>query len=138
LNITDVGHFENLGLYEMVLRRCRIIVLSDAAADENFTFGEISNAIEKCKIDLGVDIKFDDGINIYARREAKDYADTRQRFAVAEIIYPETDASGRNRRGYLLYIRPTFYGTEPTDIEHYADLNKTFPHQSTSDQLYDE
>jgi Patatin-like phospholipase len=138
LNVTDGGHFENLGLYEMVLRRCKLIVLSDAAADENFTFGEISNAIEKCKVDLGVDIKFNDGINIYPRNKAKDYAETRQLFAIAEIIYPERNHRGKNCKGHLLYIRPTFYGDESTDIKHYANANKTFPHQSTSDQLYDE
>lgn len=137
LNITDGGHFENLGIYEMVLRRCKLIVVSDAAADENFTFGEISNAVEKCKVDLGVDIKFNEDIKIYARNTAKDFAD-RQYFAVAEIIYPETNQSDPKDKSYLLYIRPTYYGTEPTDIKHYANSNEKFPHQSTADQLYDE
>ena len=54
--VTDGGHFENLALYEMILRRCKYIVLSDGAADESFKFGEIANAIQKCKVDLGVDI----------------------------------------------------------------------------------
>ena len=31
--LSDGGHFENLGLYEMVRRRCRIIVVSDAGQD---------------------------------------------------------------------------------------------------------
>ncbi len=138
LNITDGGHFENLGIYEMVLRRCKLIVVSDAAADENFTYGEISNAIEKCKVDLGVTIKFHGDIEIYARQTAKNFEKTRQRFAVAEIIYPERKPDGGRQTGYLLYIRPAFYGTEPIEIENYANANKTFPHQSTADQLYDE
>lgn len=137
LNVTDGGHFENLGLYEMVLRRCKFIVLSDAAEDKDFNFGEISNAIEKCKVDLGVDIRFNDGIEIYARDNAKAHIDTRQRFAMAEITYPETE-SGKNRKGHLLYIRPTIYGDESTDIEHYANSNAAFPHQGTADMFYDE
>jgi hypothetical protein len=135
LNVTDGGHFENLGLYEMILRRCRFIILSDAAADEHFTYGEISNAIEKCKVDLGVDIKFNGEIKIYARSVANDYVDTRQRYAVAEIKYPEQTGPAKS---YLLYIRPTFYGDEATDIKHYANLNLTFPHQTTVDEFYDE
>ncbi|MCY7346874.1 MAG: hypothetical protein LH614_11720 [Pyrinomonadaceae bacterium] len=138
LNVTDGGHFENLGLYEMVLRRCRVIVLSDAAADAGFTFGEISNAVEKCKVDLGVDIKFIDGINIYARNLAEEPPHHKKRFAIAEIIYPEKNRDNKNYTGFLLYIRPTFYGSEATEIKHYADANETFPHQSTADQLYDE
>lgn len=140
LNVTDGGHFENLGLYEMILRRCKLIVLSDAAADGTFTFGEISNAIEKCKVDLGVEINFDNNINLIFSRHHT-YGDgekkTRRRFAIAEIIYPEKDGS-EPFRGKLVYVRPTFYGSEPTEIKHYANSNFSFPHQSTADQLYDE
>jgi hypothetical protein len=138
LNVTDGGHFENLALYEMVLRRCKFIVLSDAAADGKFTFGEISNAIEKCKVDLGVGIRFYGEIPIYPRNSDKIDGIHNVRFAIAEITYPEKDDDGVNLKGFLLYTRPAFYDTEPIDIKHYADENPTFPHQSTSDQMYDE
>ncbi|HTO78639.1 MAG TPA: patatin-like phospholipase family protein, partial [Methylocystis sp.] len=35
--LSDGGHFENLGLYEMVRRRCHVVVLSDAGADPTCT-----------------------------------------------------------------------------------------------------
>lgn len=137
VNVSDGGHFENLGLYEMVLRRCRYIVLSDAAADEKFTFSEISNAIQKCYVDLGVTIKFKNGIDIFSRQTAAENKDRRRRFAIAEIIYPERDGN-KHFTGHLIYIRPTFYGTEPTDVLNYAHAQATFPHQTTSDQFFDE
>jgi hypothetical protein len=56
--LTDGGHFENLGLYEMVLRRCRVIVVADAAADEEYNFTDLANAVRKVRIDLGVPIEF--------------------------------------------------------------------------------
>ena len=65
LNVSDGGHFENLALYEMVLRRCRFILVSDAAADKEFKFSEISNAIQKCYVDLGVTIKFENGRSLF-------------------------------------------------------------------------
>src|SRR5688572_18171871 len=113
--ITDGGHFENLALYEMVLRRCRLIFLSDGAADAKFKFGEIANAIQKCKVDLGVDIKFVGAMNIYPRDCDDDLKAKGSRFAIAQITYPELDEdTGRNRVGFLLYMRPTYYGrTEP-------------------------
>jgi hypothetical protein len=138
LNVTDGGHFENLALYEMVMRRCKFLVVSDAAADEKFTFGELSNAIEKCRVDLGVEIQFRHGINIYSRYSSDDERNHGQRFAVAEITYPETDSDGENLKGCLLYFRPTLNGSEPISIKHYADSNSTFPHQSTGDQFFDE
>lgn len=137
INVTDGGHFENLALYEMVLRRCKFIVLSDGAADEEFNFGEISNAIEKCKVDLGVNIVFESGLKLFSRKDAKENEKVRMRFAVADIIYPEKNQNV-NLKGTLLYIRPTFYENEPTNVLHYAKENTTFPHQSTADQQYDE
>jgi hypothetical protein len=36
--LSDGGHFENLGLYELVKRRCRFILASDVGADKNLSF----------------------------------------------------------------------------------------------------
>jgi hypothetical protein len=139
INVTDGGHFENLGLYEMVMRRCKLIVLSDGAADADFKFGEIANAIQKCKVDLGVDIKFVGTMNIRGRVSKEEGETKRSRFAIAEIVYPERDANREQFRGWLIYTRPAYYGTsEPRDIVNYADSNERFPHQSTGDQMYDE
>lgn len=152
INVTDGGHFENLALYEMVLRRCKFIVLSDGAADDGFKFGEIANAIQKCKVDLGVDIQFVGSMNIRPRSTDKANEKlTKSRFAIARIKYPEryvqekknprtgkTTRIEMNRTGWLLYTRPTYYENEPRDIMNYAESNLKFPHQSTGDQMYDE
>lgn len=139
LMVTDGGHFENLALYEMILRRCRLIILSDGAADFDFKFGEIANAIQKCKVDLGVDITLLGSMNILARGGHEDPKTRRSRFAIAEITYPERNANGNGYlKGWLLYTRPTYYKNEPRDIMNYADSNPKFPHQSTGDQMYDE
>ncbi|HUR99015.1 MAG TPA: patatin-like phospholipase family protein [Pyrinomonadaceae bacterium] len=152
LMVTDGGHFENLALYEMVLRRCKLIILSDGAADADFKFGEIANAIQKCKVDLGVEIEFVGSMNIRGRLAVKEKASLpKSRFAIARITYPEIydseaiDAetgnptvNRNNGTGWLIYTRPTYYETEPRDIRNYADSNTTFPHQSTGDQMYDE
>jgi len=39
--LSDGGHFENLGIYEMVRRRCRVIVVSDAGGDTDYTFDDL-------------------------------------------------------------------------------------------------
>ena len=137
LNVTDGGHFENLAIYEMVRRRCQFIVVSDGAADAKFTFGEIANAIEKCKVDLGVEIRFRGKINIPSRNASEEERKKGQRFAVADIIYPASRHTER-RKGCLLYLRPTLLGNEPVNITHYAKANTAFPHQSTGDQFFDE
>ena len=56
--LSDGGHFENLGLYEMVRRRCKRIVVCDAGQDEGCAFDDLGNAVRKIYVDLGVRIKW--------------------------------------------------------------------------------
>lgn len=128
--LSDGGHFENLGLYEMVRRRCRFIVLSDAGCDPGITFEDLGNAVRKISIDLNVTIEFD-ALQIPPRKtppEAGGYV------AAAKIIYPEDGG----RPGRLLYIKPSYRGTEPASVRAYAEANPDFPHQPTSDQMFGE
>jgi hypothetical protein len=53
LLLTDGGHFENLGLYELVRRRLKLIIVCDATADPSFKFTDLSNAIQKVRADFG-------------------------------------------------------------------------------------
>lgn len=137
VNVSDGGHFENLGLYEVMLRRCKLVVLSDAGADSDFKFGDLSNAIRKCKVDLGVDIEFKNKIEIYGRGEGAEIKSKGKRFAIADVTFPEKGKDGPEK-GILIYLRPAYYENEPIEISTYAKQNLTFPHQTTGDQFYDE
>jgi hypothetical protein len=64
VNLSDGGHFDNLGVYEMVRRRCQTIVAIDAGADPAFAFGDLANVIRKVRVDFGVSITFPDGLPI--------------------------------------------------------------------------
>src|SRR5207249_1842390 len=55
--LSDGGHFENLGLYEMVLRRCHYIVVSDAGEDPECFFADLGESVRKIRIDLGIPIR---------------------------------------------------------------------------------
>ena len=74
VNLSDGGHFENLGLYEMVRRRCRTIVVSDGGCDPNFAFEELGNAVRKISLDLGVTITFH-GLTAFKSRAQEDRVD---------------------------------------------------------------
>lgn len=136
--LSDGGHFENLGIYEMVRRRCHLIVVSDAACDTKFEYNDLSNAVEKIRVDLGVPININfDNIPIYSPN-ATDTSEERARYcAIARISYTKVDGD-EARDGLLIYIKPTLYGKEPIDVIHYSKENPEFPHQSTADQFYSE
>lgn len=128
--LSDGGHFENLGIYEMIRRRCRYIVVSDAGCDPDFQLGDLGSAVRKIWIDLGVAIRFRN-IDLAARKlEPTDGVYC----AIADICYPEPAA----QPGLLVYIKPSYHGTEPADVRSYAALNPTFPHESTADQWFTE
>ena len=129
--LSDGGHFENLGLYEMVLRRCRVIVVSDAGCDQKSGFSDLGNAIRKIRIDLGVEIELD----VDTLRQ-KNGTHNQGHHAIGTIRYDAVDPGAP--KGLLLYLKPSLTGGEPTDVLDYADRHPDFPHESTVDQFFDE
>jgi hypothetical protein len=130
--LSDGGHFENLGLYELVRRRCRVIVVSDAGCDPDFLFEDLGNAVRKIRIDFGIDITLTN-FAMHPRLEAASSQTPAGRYwAVGRIRYPG------NLEGWLVYIKPGLYGGEPEDVLSYAATHPSFPHEPTSDQWFDE
>jgi hypothetical protein len=134
--LSDGGHFDNLGLYEMLRRRCRCIVVVDAGCDPEMKFEDLGNAVRKSYIDFGVNIDFR-RIEIQARQNPPVAG---ARFGLASISYPKNSQDGPTpRTGWLLYIKPTYYcTTEGMDVRGYASDHPTFPHESTTDQWFSE
>jgi hypothetical protein len=130
--LSDGGHYENLGLYEMILRRCRFIVISDAGCDPDYLFDDLANAIRKVRLDFGVDIEFPGGAGIAKGTNGL----CRTRFAVGTIRYSAVDPGATD--GVLLCIKAALCGDEPVDVANYAAGHPPFPHQPTSNQWFDE
>jgi hypothetical protein len=135
--LSDGGHFDNLGLYEMVRRRCRCIVVVDAGCDPDMKFEDLGNAVRKVYIDFGVSIDFS-GLKLQARQNPPVAG---ARFGLAAISYPKSSpaAAATPRPGWLIYIKPTYYcTTEGVDVRGYASDHPKFPHESTTDQWFSE
>ncbi|WP_084788872.1 patatin-like phospholipase family protein [Bradyrhizobium sp. Cp5.3] len=128
--LSDGGHFDNLGLYEMVRRRCRLIIISDAGCDPDFGFEDLGNACRKISIDQDVDIEFE-ALKMVSRKTPPVEGPY---FAVAKIKY--RDLGGKE--GILVYIKPNFQGIEPISVRSYALKATVFPHESTADQFFGE
>jgi hypothetical protein len=58
--LSDGGHFEDLGGYELIRRRLPVMVLIDAAADPDYDFEELANLIRKARLDFNAEINFID------------------------------------------------------------------------------
>jgi rRNA maturation protein Nop10 len=136
VNLSDGGHFEDLGLYEMVLRRCHYIVVSDAGQDPECSFADLGEAVRKIRIDFGIPIEFDT-MTIYPRSAIDTLKTTGHNCAVGRVRYSVVDGADAPD-GIIVYIKPACYGNEPRDIYEYFKTNPTFPHESTSDQFFSE
>jgi len=56
--LTDGGHFENMGGYELLRRRLRFIVIVDAEMDADSTFEGLANLVRKARLDFGAEVRF--------------------------------------------------------------------------------
>ncbi len=148
IELTDGGHFENLGLYELIRRKLSVIIVSDAGADPKFLFGDLANAIERVRVDFNTKIRFQDSEeNLegvlpgseygllavkYDLAKRMRYNLAKRGFAIADILYPDRP------KGHLIYIKTTLTQGLPEDVYGYKSANQDFPDQSTADQFFDE
>lgn len=128
VSLSDGGHFENMGIYELVRRRCKYIVLCDAEQDGNYTFSGLGMAIRKCRVDFGAEIDIDPGrIKPSGADRTSDV-----HCAVGSIRYSDGE------EGVLVYIKSSLSGDEPEDVLQYAAAKPAFPHESTANQWFTE
>ncbi len=141
VNLSDGGHFDNLGLYEVVLRRCRRVVVSDAGCDPGHAFGDLGDAIRKIRVDFGIPVEFESEIRIPARGKDGETGPG-VLCALGTIHYSAVDGTDPRLDGRLLYLKPTLARrpatTVPYDVQAYARTSEAFPHESTVDQWFSE
>jgi hypothetical protein len=146
--LSDGGHIENLGLYELVRRQCRLIIAGDGECDPSYNFHGLTEALRLIQIDFGIRVEMD-GLDEIRSGE--------RQFARGKIFYPD------GRFGYLIYLKSSLLGddmveatvsddayvTSPlrNDVRRYDELSymaryrgdhPDFPHESTADQFFDE
>lgn len=150
LQLTDGGHFENLGVYELVRRRAKVIVCCDAGADPGFDFKDLQVLMRRIGSDFGAWIEFsgDNRIErliprdpdprlVQAGDRDTDAFPVGARFAdrghiLGTICYPE------GTTGTLILLKTTMIRGLDVLIRGYKGANRDFPDQTTADQFFDE
>jgi hypothetical protein len=131
--LSDGGHFDNLGIYEMLRRRCRLILAVDATQDQNYDFADLGRSLRLAAVDLGIGVEFAPiGIN-----KRTDPASPGVYAAIAKITYPERGLV-QGHAATLIYLKPGFFADAPADVRAYAGANPAFPHDNTFNQWFTE
>jgi hypothetical protein len=127
VNVSDGGHFENLGVYELVRRRCKVIIVCDAECDESLQFGSLGNLVRMCETDFGAKIEID----VNSIRQQKD------RFSFTHCSIGKITYSNGSL-GHMIYLKASMSGDEDVGIAQYRSVHPSFPHETTADQFFSE
>ena len=136
--LSDGGHFENLGLYELIRRRLRLIVACDGGADPDYAFADLQNAMARVWADFGARIEFDKTTTLQHFMPSidaiypRDVRLSKCAYAIAEITYAD------DSKGHLLYLTTALCEGLRLKLLGYKGANRDFPDQSTADQFFDE
>jgi hypothetical protein len=148
LQVTDGGHYENLGLLEALRRRCGLVLCIDASGDTPPTASTLAHAVELARSELGVEIKIDNTafkVEPGSGRRLQPHlplSSLTARMSAAPIItgtitYPPAAGIGENRKGKLILAKAVLWDELPYDLLSYAAKNELFPRDATGDQFFD-
>lgn len=161
VNISDGGHIENLGVMELLRRKCKLIIAVDAGADPKYTFADLENLTVRARNELGIDLRFrPDQIPEDIMRVNPSNGYSKQRHAIADLflLWEKVKENGKEKIvhhpggkkiGVFVYVKSAV--TAPAgrpDISReddplkyatykYKIYNPDFPHESTADQFFD-
>ena len=150
VNISDGGHIENLGIYELLRRKCSLIVAIDASADPYYDFDDLRNIIIRARNELGLCIKFRQSPEAFIRpKPSAGFSDSH--FVIADISEIEGKSEEREAyAGLLVYVKSSLLSQKKfkridedkfNNAENvgffYKVYHPTFPHESTADQFFD-
>ncbi len=137
LTLSDGGHFEDSGIYELARRKLSTIIISEAGADSEYAFGDLANAIERVRVDFGYYIVFDFNADIEALLPSNDTGAThlafaKRGYAKGKIYYDN------GQQGDIIFLKAVLTKNLPIELYSYKQHHPSFPNESTSDQFFSE
>jgi hypothetical protein len=162
INVTDGGHYDNLGLVEALHRGAKNIVVFDASGDRPDTWYTFGGAMALARTDAGVEISLDPTTMAWNNGQAPKLrpGQVLRPWAHGTFVRPDaavtqpdgaqagldTDASGANGQaadhwlpavGDIWICKLGWWDQAPWDVRAYAAGHSTYPCDSTMQQLYD-
>jgi hypothetical protein len=146
--VADGGFREFLGVEELIARRCKIIVASDAGCNNGlYEFGVLADLIRKLRLDHDVEIlDLDHDKPLDTKRLVRIGSENSlspQHYIVGRIKYPKTSKSGETdspinapEEGLFVYVQMSLTGDEDIDIAQFKKTNPQFPDEPISNQFY--
>jgi hypothetical protein len=141
VELSDGGHFDNLGVYELLRRRCDLILVCDGEADKETSYGGLVSVARRAREDFDAELHFEPGLGpermvanlpLGYPSNAKAAASP---YMAARVSYPMSSLGGP-KDGIIIYIKATMIDDVSFVTKGYKGNNPDFPHQSTVDQFF--
>ncbi|HEY2523117.1 MAG TPA: hypothetical protein VGJ19_23600 [Streptosporangiaceae bacterium] len=133
INVTDGGHYDNLGLVEALRREPAQVLALDASGDHANTWSTIGGSIALARMDAGVEISLDPSTMIKYPKDKKAGQVDRP---CASGSFHRRDAAAPGRPN-LVVCKLGWWQDAPWDVVAYAHNNPSYPCEPTLQQLYD-
>ena len=149
LYVTDGGHYENLGLVELLRHRPALAFCLDGSGDRPDVATTFAQAIQLAYEELGVVVTPErpGGIGAGAAGPPVTAPDPligelKERLAqscvvTSRIVYPDLGPGLPPREGLLFLGKATLTAATPFEVLAHAARNPSFPNDSTADQWFD-
>ncbi|MGA7814758.1 patatin-like phospholipase family protein [Caballeronia sp.] len=141
--LTDGGHFENTGAYELLRRRLEFIVILDNGWDSAYAFADLANLMRRVRVDFGVEITespckmtMPESLPVNEDVVAKSFDEFRCNPKHLALRLMTAFPGGRT--GQILVIKPRLTSAAPHDVRQYKIQNHDFPQETTADQFFDD
>ena len=126
--VSDGGHYENLGLVELLRRGCTWIYCFDAAGDRVDAFNTLADALAIARTELGVRVEIDPTPIAPAPGSTLNQA----LHVVGKVYYPGAE----DDPGHIVFSKLGVTADVPADVLSWRQSNPLFPTDGTADQLY--
>jgi len=141
--LTDGGHFENTGAYELLRRGLAFIVIFDNGCDPTYAFDDLANLMRRVRVDFGVEITespckmtMPESLPVNEGVIAKSFDEFAGNPKYLALRLMTAFPGGRT--GQILVIKPRLTSAAPHDVRQYKTQNHDFPHETTADQFFDD
>ncbi len=146
VNLSDGGNIENLAVFELLRRKCRLIIASDAGADPDYTFSDLKNLLIRARNELEISIEFSeeqDPEKII--RPSLRTGQSQKHYVIGNIYALEESGEEKEWIGYFVYVKASVTAQreklsaekKKNDFYSYKNYHPDFPHESTVDQFFD-
>lgn len=138
LYVTDGGHWENLGLVELLRRGCTEIYVLDASGDSVETFNTIGQAMALARIELGVEVVLEpDKMRLEPRKVRRKRGEVKaSRLSPTDHVVGTIRWPDSTEVGHIVLCKAAVTAESPADIRFFQERSTIFPNHSTLQQFF--